>query len=401
MDEVVAEHNTKTILAGAATATLLLVGGQAMAKTRLKRYDTRYYILYTDVSARAARQAAVRMNCMFREYYDRTRGWTTGQITQKLPFYLFRHAADYYAAGGLPGSAGVFMGRRLMAIAGRHTTPWTWHVIQHEGFHQFVYWKMQAHLPTWVNEGLAEYFGEAVFTGDGFVTGIIPPERLRRIKIEMRRRMFMSIHHIRRLSHGEWNSQLSGVNYDQAWSMVYFLAHADHHRFRRALGTYLRLLVEHVNRIHAWNVTFGNDDKDFQMRWRKYWLGLPPDPSRLKENQATCATLTSFLARWRLLRKRFANAQAFFRYAAAHHIPAINDRLWLPQEMLKTALQQARTEGQWTLLHPKRRRPRLELTDRGHDVWIGRFSLSGGAVRKVQVAFKKNPNAQAIRDGGY
>ena len=33
-------------------------------------------------------------------------------------------------------------------------------------------------MPTWLNEGLAEYFGEGIFTGDGFVTGVISPERL-------------------------------------------------------------------------------------------------------------------------------------------------------------------------------------------------------------------------------
>jgi hypothetical protein len=37
-------------------------------------------------------------------------------------------------------------------------------------------------LPIWVNEGMAEYFGEGIFTGDGFITGVIPPKRLRMIK---------------------------------------------------------------------------------------------------------------------------------------------------------------------------------------------------------------------------
>ena len=35
-------------------------------------------------------------------------------------------------------------------------------------------------LPPWLDEGLAEYFGEAIFTGDGYVDGAIPPWRAKR-----------------------------------------------------------------------------------------------------------------------------------------------------------------------------------------------------------------------------
>ena len=69
------------------------------------------------------------MTRMAEEYHDRTKDFS-GAIRQKFPFYLFREAQDYFDAGGLPGSAGVFMVRgdeaKLMAIAGEKSTNGTW-----------------------------------------------------------------------------------------------------------------------------------------------------------------------------------------------------------------------------------------------------------------------------------
>ena len=89
----------------------------------------------------------------------------------------------------MPGSAGVYMRSdgepRLMGVAGELENAFTWHLIQHEGFHQFAAAVIGGDRPVWVNEGLAEYFGEAIFTGDGFIAGIIPQWRLKRIRAEL------------------------------------------------------------------------------------------------------------------------------------------------------------------------------------------------------------------------
>ncbi|HMO25788.1 MAG TPA: hypothetical protein PKB10_05915, partial [Tepidisphaeraceae bacterium] len=160
------------------------------AAAGLKRHETRYYILYTDLSDEEAREAAVRMTKMAEEYADRTRDFA-GAIRQKFDFYLFRDKEAYYAAGGPRGSAGVFDGQSLKAIAGEQLTDQTWHAVQHEGFHQFAHYVIgNDNMPIWVNEGLAEYFGEAIFTGDGFVSGVMPGWRVRRIKSAMRNEQF-------------------------------------------------------------------------------------------------------------------------------------------------------------------------------------------------------------------
>ena len=82
----------------------------------LKQYETRYYTIYTDLAPDVEREAAARMTRMAEEYHDRTRSFA-GVIRHKFPFYLFRNEADYHAAGGMPGSAGVLHRLRPTARA--------------------------------------------------------------------------------------------------------------------------------------------------------------------------------------------------------------------------------------------------------------------------------------------
>ena len=134
---------------------------RASRRRALKRYEGRYYVINTDLAGDDLREADLRMTKMAEEYKKRTEGFS-GTIGHKFPFFLFRDLDDYHAAGGMQGTAGVFNPNTdtLMAIAGEKTTAYTWSVIQHEGFHQFARTVIGGELPIWVNEGMAEYFGE-------------------------------------------------------------------------------------------------------------------------------------------------------------------------------------------------------------------------------------------------
>ncbi len=213
----------------------------------LKTYPSPYYTIYSDLGIDDVREATMRMTRMAEEYHDRTAGFS-GVINQKFPFYLYATAEDYYRGGGPPGSAGVFMVRngesKLMAIAigksdGRDGGQ-TWHVVQHEGFHQFAHAVIGGDMPMWVNEGLAEYFGEGLFTGDGFVTGLVPARRLQRVQESIREKKFKSIKEMMLLTNREWNADLKIENYDMAWSMTHFLAHGDDGRYQGAFAAFMK-----------------------------------------------------------------------------------------------------------------------------------------------------------------
>ena len=322
-----------------------LLSGSVAGQTRLKTYETRYYIIHTDLDRDAVREADSRITAMAEMYYERTRGFG-GAITRKLPFYLFSTRQEYYAAGGMPGSAGFFDGQRLMAIAGQSTDATTWHVIQHEGFHQFVQAFIGGDIPIWVNEGLAEYFGQGIFTGDSYVTGVVPPERLARLQKWIEQGQAKSIAEIMTTSHALWNAGLSQVNYDQAWSMVHFLAHAGRGRYQSAFNGFIGDVSRGMKWEHAWRKNFGSGTREFEEQWRQYWLNMPADATEDLYAEATVATLTSFYARAFSQRQIFQTFEAFCDAARAGTLKSNPDD-WLPPSLLRDALQQADQSGQW------------------------------------------------------
>src|SRR5688500_14179087 len=242
---------------------------------KLATHEGKYYVIHTDLSRDEVREADLRMSKMAEEYHERTKDFA-GEIREKFPFYLFRNEADFIAAGGKPGSAGVFVWetRTLMAIAGEQLTAETWHTVQHEGFHQFAVSVIGGELPIWVHEGLADYFGEALFTGDGFVVGVIPEWRRERIVKTIRARKFLPIRQIMLLTHPEWNADLRLENYDQAWSMVHFLIHAEEGKYRNGFAKFIRAVGAEQPWEKAWLAHIGPAD-GFEQRWRDYWLKLP------------------------------------------------------------------------------------------------------------------------------
>lgn len=364
-----------------------LLAVPVFGQSRLKTYETRYYVIHTDLERDAVREAESRITAMAEMYYQRTKGFG-GIITKKLPFHLFSNPLDYYAAGGLPGSAGIFNGRQLMAIAGEETSPRTWHVIQHEGFHQFVHAVIGGDIPIWVNEGLAEYFGQGIYTGDGYVTGVIPAQRLARLKQWIEEGKAKSLETIMTTSHASWNAGLSIVNYDQAWSMVHFLAHADGGRYLSAFNSFIGDVSRGMMWEHAWRKNFGTGTRAFERQWRSYWTEMPPDSTAHLYAEATVATLTSFYARAFSQRQIFQSFEDFCEAARAGRLNSHHED-WLPPALLDAALEKVEECGDWQV---RRRSGRYELVCTMSDgtTLTGTFKVRSGRIKRgtVRVAVK-------------
>ena len=358
--------------------------------THLKVYNAPgFYTFHTDVSLKTLRQIWLRMNFVAEAYQRRLHAIFGGEVTQKLPFYIFKNSHEYYSDGGMPGSAGVFYynytGQWLMAIGGNHLTHQRWHIIQHEGFHQFTFAFIHRFLPAWANEGTAEFFGEGLFTGSSFVTGWIPPYREARIKYEIKHNKFKTIHAIREMSYRKWNDVLMGTNYDEAWSMIYFLAYAYHGRFAVPFTQYLRLYREGLDAETAWDRIFGNSDLAFQRLYVKYWMNLPPDATAELYARVQTTALTNFLARAYSLKQRFHSAQSFLAAAKdstlkVYHFP---NRLWLPPNLLNHARREAARIGTWSLKLAGL--PKLICTMPNGTKLIGSFGIADNRPVNVRV----------------
>jgi hypothetical protein len=362
----------------------------AVAQADLQTYETKYYTLRTDLDRDGARAVVRHITLMAEEYNERTRGFGKS-VDRRLPIYIVQNRAAYEALGGLKGTAGVFTGDKLMAVIDDPLSTRTWHVIQHEGFHQFAAAAIGRDLPVWANEGLAEYFGEGVFTGDAFYTGFIPAERLGDLKRAVRDHKLRPLREIMQMSHEIWNSTIglahdkAGNNYDQAWAMVQFLAHGEDGKYQEAFGNFLAAVARRQNWERAWVDNFGDDLQAFQERFDEYWLKLPDNPTVRLETEALVATVTSFYARAFSQRQSFETFQDFVAAAAAGQLQS-DEEDWLAPEMLAQALKRVPEAGAWSL---RMSRPQAVICEtKDGAVFEGRFQIANRRVKSVEVTVK-------------
>lgn len=366
----------------------------ATVSAEMPRYETQYYILYTDVPSEQAQEAALRMSRMAEEYHNRTRDFS-GAVRTKFPFYLYQHREDYLAGGGMTGTDGMFNGTALYAVAGQRLTDRTWHVVQHEGFHQFAAAVIGGERPMWINEGIAEYFGEALFTGDGFISGVIPKWRLRRLRDETAQSKLLSCQRMMSVSNTDWNANIKIANYDQAWSMVHFLAHGENGKYQKAFASMMVDLSHGRQPETAWSDNFGSAD-GFEERWKKWWLDLPEDPSANLYAQATVARLTSFLARATTMKQTFGSFDEFQTVAGSGKLK-ISPNDWLPQDLLAAALtdtdELSKAGAQWTLVSKP---PQILCKLPNGARCVGSFELQRGMVVRADAKLDEKTVASGV-----
>lgn len=367
---------------------------------KLKPYTSPYYNVYTDLEDADVKETLIRMTKMAEEYHERTRYLFSGTISIKLPFYLYADRNDYYTAGGMAGSAGVFTGDSLMAMTIRDREGrvglGTWHVVQHEGFHQFVHYVVRGDIPTWTNEGLAEYFGEGIFTGDGMVTGVIPNGRLKRVQDEMKTGKMKSVKEMMLIKLREWNQALgdggAGANYDMAWAMTHFLAHADNGKYQGAFANFLVLVGKGNPWDRAWVAAFGSAD-GFEDKWKDYWLKQPDDPTLDLYAKAVVSTYTSFLGRAYTQKQTYDTFEEFNKVEPKDLKAAPAD--WLPPglltEMRELGKQLAERKGcTFSLVRGNRGPlPSVQCVMEDGTKVTGSFTMSGLRIGKITTEILK------------
>lgn len=306
------------------------------ADVELPKFESKYYIIYTDLNEEGRREAEMRMTRMAEEYYKRTSDFA-GVINRKLPFYLYSKKEDYLAGGAPEGSAGFFDGDKLVALAEDLSTQ-TWRTVQHEGFHQFAHFMIRGKLPTWVDEGLADYFAEGLFTGDEFFVGVIPHGRMLRVQEALAAQKFKPLDAMMNLTLQEWNAELKVQNYDQGWSMVQFLANGENGEYQKQFARFMGDLGQGQQWDMAWNREFGGLE-GFEKIWSDYWRKLPRNPTIEIYVQANVSTFTSFLARAFSQQQKFATFDEFLKAAADRTLKS-HPQDWLPPSLLAYAIEQ-------------------------------------------------------------
>ncbi|HUT35764.1 MAG TPA: DUF1570 domain-containing protein [Planctomycetota bacterium] len=375
-------------LAFAAAAALAAAEEPRRARlpANLPKTATRFYDIYSKLDEATLREAGARLTAMAKDYHRRTSGFPR-QVRSKLPIYLFDSMEAYLAAGGLKGSHGVYLGEAVLGVCTPGRPAALWDLLQHECWHQFARQSVGGRWPPWLNEGLAEYYSEALWTGDEFVTGVISPFRLARVQAAICAKKLKPLLRFVDMDQKTWNADVATENYDQAWSLVHFLAHGPNERYRDALVALIKAAAQSKPPLESFRGVFGRKANDLQGEWEQWCLSLKPDATRDRYLQAIVGTLTSFLARAHAQGLRFKSAADFLaagRDGRLVKAAQASKALWLPASLLEANLKLAERLRTWTL-DTGGASPVLRLRIEGLGTLTGSFDLQGSRSVDVNV----------------
>jgi len=270
---------------------VLLAWASTATATTLR---TPHYNIKTELGPEFTRIVADHMEQIFKEYARRLPQFNTNTDDRfNVRVYATKQGYERAMPPSLTGSTGAFVShlRLLATYKGDRPREEVLRTLYHEGFHQFMYRCISTDCPLWLNEGLAEYFAEATWTGRGFETGQVPPERLKIIQDAVRNRQYMPFNNLFSLKQRSWlrtvhmNRSQASLQYCQAWSAVHFLIHGDQGRYFNRLMGYLKSINSGLDSETAFKKHFGQNMNGFDRAWREYVMNMRPDAKhRCKSN---------------------------------------------------------------------------------------------------------------------
>ena len=297
-------------LRGSILITLLLSLLAPLANAaNLKVIETEHYTLHTDVEPALAKDLAVRLDAMYKEYDRRLADFKRGGTDERAKFevYVFNDRLDYMklTENRLANTGGVFIPHRNLLAAflqgqGRDSLRRT---LQHEAFHQFAFRSISRDLPPWLNEGLAQLFEEGIWTGKAFMLNQVPPRRIRQLQADVEADRTVPFKKMLPMTLDDWNetlttnAELGGVQYNQSWAMVHFLVYAGTEnggkaKYRDRLMQMLKKTNAGMDAGRAFTESFSDDFNAFEAAFIRYAGTLQPTPpAAMLERQGVLADL--------------------------------------------------------------------------------------------------------------
>ncbi len=249
-----------------------------------------HYWIKTDVEPELANSLARHLNLMYEQYAQRLASLPSRE-PEKLNVMIFAEHLEYqfvlrtkFGVDGT-GSGGMFFanpsGTALAFWIENLPRRRIEHVLQHEGFHQFAFSRFGAELPPWANEGLAEFFGEAVLVNRKLVIGQTTPRVIKRIRDAIELNEHIPLRRMLTMDGQLWGAQVrrgdAALQYHQAWSMVQFLVYGDGGRYVQAFENYLKMINAGYTSEQSFIRAFGSPDIEaFEKQWKEFVLQMQP-----------------------------------------------------------------------------------------------------------------------------
>jgi Protein of unknown function (DUF1570) len=215
-------------------ALLAFLSATSFAMAEMRVFASHHYQVHTDLEPSVAMDLARRMDAMYEEYSRRMIRFDLDPKRPMVDAYLWAGREDYlkFAGPGMRSTGGVFMPSRnaLAAVLENQGRDNLRRTLQHEAFHQFAAEAIRYPLPMWLNEGIAQYYEEGLWTGEGFSVSQVPPRRVRQLQSDIKAGRLMDFEAFTRMTPDSWGQALASrsatrgaTQYNQAWAMVQYL----------------------------------------------------------------------------------------------------------------------------------------------------------------------------------
>lgn len=286
------------------------LGGSQTSKAELAKYETRHYTLYTDLGSDMAGRIGKRMDAMYNEYSARMVDFGTADRSNRCVLMVFAKQADFLTTLGEERSSllGLYVPKlnAVLTYVGDHNMAEVFQTLQHEAFHQFAANYINMELPIWLNEGLAEVFGESLWTGSTFQMGQATPGRISYLQELHQRGSLIGVRQLMTMTHDEWHQWTDdpaniNIAYTQSWAMAHFLIFGEERNGVPAYRSYFLLMLRYIHQGYtpdqAFGKAFAGDYDGFESRFRAWIPSIKPAPlSVAVENQQIIGAVLAHIA---------------------------------------------------------------------------------------------------------
>ncbi len=278
-------------------------------------YTSRHYQIQSQVGKEKAKRLARHMEAMLVVYMKMFRPENPSGF-KKRPIKLFKDRKTFLQYGETPGAAAFYsrVDREMVCYdtgkwadeeteqGSRRAANWVeisrryrmdlLGVIAHEGWHQYFHWYVvsMVSLPSWINEGMGDYFYTARPTykkgkaSGKAILGRLNETRLPLIRLAVKHDAHVPIKQILRYAQGDYYAN-AGICYAEGWALCQFLLHSGNKRYARVIPRFIRLVKDDSNFQTVTARAFKGIDLDkLEQEW-KAWVLQARLPREIEEEQ--------------------------------------------------------------------------------------------------------------------
>jgi len=251
--------------------------------------ETEHYVIKTDVSEKAAKNAGKAMEQLYKVFTEIFRP-ENDKVDSKTEVVIFAKEEDFRRLAGLDatgapkGQLGFFRampdGQTQIATYRREGDEFgTMNTLYHEATHQFLLLVMggpKKAPPLWLNEGLAVYFENSRWENGVFKTGIIPNERLAVLQKALRAGLCVHLADLMKRGKDTYDA----LCYSESWSLIYFFIKSDGGAHAKRFAEYFKMLREGKDPDEAFKTCFTADLDKLERAWKKFVLEIKLPPKK-------------------------------------------------------------------------------------------------------------------------